>query len=105
MKASHTPMLVLGDEHEPSAWLRAAVASALASLPPRPRGRGVLVGYLTDPAASLFESRERWERSCDRCGLWTPPGPPFWLLRLAPRPGVVLLGGLCEACMRREVQP
>lgn len=86
--------------HEPSAWLRGAVARRLAvidQLTDLPE-RDIIVGPLG--RAGTPGSRE--DRTCDRCRQYTPPGGKFHPLPVQPRPDVVLIGGLCARCARRE---
>lgn len=88
--------------NEPTAWLRQAVGDALASIDAL---------RLTLPAADLIVmplsgrstvAGSREDRTCDRCGLYVPRGPLFYPFALRPRQDVVLFGGLCRACCRRE---
>ena len=77
---------------EPSAWLRGAVADALASNQMlremlRHPSRGVVLSRLT---------RYAGDRECDRCGLDVPEGQDFYPFLFPAEGGRVLfVVGLC----------
>lgn len=90
---------------EPSAWLRVAAArrvrdinAALASQGIPADNNAVVVTPLGKPSAP----GSRGDRSCDRCDRYVPEDTTFWLFQYALR-GVLLFGGLCQACRDLEV--
>lgn len=99
--AFHRPTTSPPPIHEPSAWLRGAVARRLAvidQLTDLPEHDDILIGPLG--RAGTPGSRE--DRTCDRCRQYTPPGGKFHPLPVHPRPDVLLVGGLCARCARKE---
>ncbi len=89
-------------QFEPSAWLRQKASDVLSRpdvLASRARGRTVaapVTEHVLLPA--MFE-----ECKCDRCGAHTPDA--YWSFRYVPQPGLIVLGGLCPDCARREGLP
>lgn len=88
--------------HEPSAWVRSAAADRVRDVE-----RTGLDPYATDPMivaplgrAAAPGSRE--DRTCDRCRRYTPEGEWFYPFTVQPLPGLILVGGLCAACHRKE---
>lgn len=87
--------------HEPSAWLREAVARrihALESLGFDPHGPGPL---FVVPLGEPTVPGTREDRECDRCGVYVPDGEMHLFAGPAAR-RLVLGGGLCSGCARRE---
>lgn len=89
-------------------WLTTRVDALLAELEPALRGAAtvssVVLCTLSEPAedASAAE-RERWERTCDRCGTYCPDETTFYTGTLTrDQAGVqVIIGfGICPACLR-----
>lgn len=91
--------------HEPTAWLRGTAARRLR-MPDlacvdevTADGRHV-VAYLVPPNSSA--DRAEWETRCDRCHHICTSGEKFHGGAYKPRPGVLLLLGLCGVCADRE---
>lgn len=86
--------------HEPTAWLRTAVAQRMAlidqmtDLPEH----GVIVGPLGRPTG--LDSPE--DLTCDRCRAYCPNGDGFWAFHVRPRHDVALIAGLCAVCASKE---
>lgn len=83
---------------EPSAWLRGAVAEALANNFLRALRAG------PQPAAQRLVARLRptyGDRQCDRCGVNVPPCDDFYSF-LALQEGVAFVVGLCAQHARAE---
>ncbi len=43
------------------------------------------------------------DRTCDRCGCFTPVGDLFHPVAVRPTPWLILAGGLCAGCADKEV--
>lgn len=71
----------------------------------RTSGYAIIVNPLTEPPESATpEEREKWERTCDRCGKYTPPhvlkfhsGTRMTELRDGTQ--VVIMFGFCSDCL------
>ncbi|MFH5822272.1 hypothetical protein [Georgenia sp. AZ-5] len=88
---------------EPSAWLRGRMAQLVnaaqaAGLDPH-HGRAVIV----QPLGTTGKPGTRADRECDRCATYVPQGQPLYPLVIQPAARMVLCGGLCDACHRKEV--
>lgn len=82
--------------HEPTAWLRGALADVLARIDALDLEPGTAV------LAPLGRTAGREDRTCDRCRHYVPEGPPFYCDLLIPRPGVHVVVGLCQVCRDLE---
>jgi hypothetical protein len=87
--------------HEASAWMRGRMASRLAAArragEPRDNNTVVLL-----PLGAQGIPGEPSDRTCDRCDVYTPPGPPFVNVAVLAAPRVLLVGGLCQPCADAE---
>jgi len=97
-----TPTKTSTVTHEPSAWLRAAVARRVRQV----RGHGLDPSradpLIVAPLGRTGAPGSREDRECDRCRSYTPQGDLFYPFGFQPLPGLLLVGGLCAACHRRE---
>ena len=87
---------------EASAWLRGVVArrwrqveSMRLDLDPRT----TVVAPLGRPATPGSDD----DRTCDRCGCFTPVGDLFHPVAVRPTPWLILVGGLCAGCADKKV--
>lgn len=86
---------------ESTAWLRTALARRVSELvsaelvaaPPT---------MTVAPLAAPTRPGSRDDRSCDRCGEYTPTGELFWPFVCHPTPYIILVGGLCAVCKDLE---
>jgi len=97
---THAPVLV----SEPSHWLRDRAGAQLRRLralgmDPHAEEGPVIIAPL---AGTLPAPGARADRTCDRCGLYCPPGVMFWPLAHRPTHRVMLVGGLCGEHARAE---
>lgn len=94
-----------GPGHEPSAWLREVESLRLAQLDAF-LAEGPIPADVTSIVLAIAGRHtlpgERADRVCDRCGVYVPPGLPLEGVVSQPRPGVYLVGGLCQACAQLE---
>ncbi len=87
---------------EQSAWLRGTVARRLRQIEDLHLvldGHTSVIGPLGRPATPGSDD----DRSCDRCGSFTPIGEPFYPVAVRPTPWLILAGGLCAGCAGKEV--
>ncbi|NYG05716.1 hypothetical protein BJ986_000203 [Phycicoccus badiiscoriae] len=96
---------VTSPTYEPSAWLRERMARRVWELEHEghgqsPFGRTVAPSVIVRPLGEAHSPGEgtREDRTCDRCGNYSPPGLRFHPLVLNPVPWLLLSGGLCHAC-------
>lgn len=100
-----------GAQREP-AWLTAMVDQHLAlvadTLGDAMSGFSdfhVVMMSLTEPAEDAdADERDRWERMCDRCGRYCPPGSDFFtgtVTRDLQGTQVIVAFGVCPACLAR----
>ena len=84
--------------HEPSAWLRGALAGVLARID----ALELDLSPADDVVTTLGPTAGRGDRTCDRCRMYVPQGPPFYVDRFTPRRGVHVVVGLCRVCRDLE---
>ncbi|MDZ8275671.1 hypothetical protein R2Q81_06855 [Microbacterium aquimaris] len=95
------PTATSATPRENTAWLRCTLARRVADLvsadmvaaPPT---------MTVAPLAAPTSAGSREDRSCDRCGDYTPTGAMFWPLVCHPTPYIILIGGLCTLCKNLE---
>lgn len=98
----------VGASHEPSLWMRQGMAARVAALEPLLRLLPLSWGGVVTPLVRAIPTPgSREDRTCDRCGGYTPPGPLFFpfFLEVETGPGLarlVVTGGLCADCARLE---
>ena len=99
------------DEEKEPPWLTAMIDQRMAlmeqELGPAVDGLqsyGVVLTLLTEPPeGSSHAVAERWERSCDRCGLYCPDDAEFYTGHATRELGgakVMVAFGMCPACRR-----
>lgn len=92
---------MLPDNHEPSSWLRGALArraaelAGLVSLTSTP----VVLAPLTGPPIG---SGTAADRTCDRCSVFVPSHRKFLTMAAWCDPRIILVIGLCKSCGERE---
>jgi len=95
--------------HEPSAWMRLAIDRRVAQLEAAGVARGVanvVVTPLTDTWSLAQGGGSVGDRSCDRCGVYVPPGLELFCGPVPARVGgavALLVLGLCRTCRDVEV--
>lgn len=80
--------------HEPTAWLRGALAYVLARIDEL----DLDLSPSDDVVTTLGPAGAPGDRTCDRCRTDVPMGPLFYVDRLTPRLGVHVVVGLCQVC-------
>ena len=91
-----------GPGAEASAWLRGIVARRMRQVEAMQLdldGRTTVVAPLGRPAAPGSDD----DRTCDRCGHFTPVGGLFHPIVVRPVAWLILTGGLCTGCADKEV--
>lgn len=88
---------------EPSAWLRAAVARRVRQVRSAGLDPNQTDPMIVAPLGRAAAPGSREDRACDRCRRYTPEGRLFYPFGFQPLPGLLLVGGLCAACHRKEV--
>ena len=104
LTADSTPagLTFAGPRAEQSAWLRGTVARRLRQIEAMRLdldGHTSMVAPLGRPATPGSDD----DRSCDRCGAFTPIGEPFYPVAVRPTPWLALVAGLCGGCADTEV--
>ncbi len=87
---------------EQSAWLRGTVARRrrqIAAMQLELDAATTVVAPLGRPTTPGSDD----DRSCDRCGHFTPGGEPFYPVAVRPTQWLALVGGLCGGCADKEV--
>lgn len=89
-------------------WLTAAADQRLAlmqeTVPPEVLAEDapIVMAMLTEPSDDLDrQERERWERTCDNCGAYTPEGQVFYtghVTRYLFGAPVMITYGACFRC-------
>ena len=95
--------------HEPSTWLADRISDLTRRLD-QGRTRAISTGVFL--LAELSErpagrrARQRWDRTCDRCGTYVPAGGDFYMAAFEAQPlhgaRLVVAFGLCEQCAALE---
>jgi hypothetical protein len=95
---------------KPSPKLQAMIDQRIALIRENvpPSAANFIVTPLTEPPeGSSDRVMKRWERTCDLCWTYTPPGPDFFTgqAQIELYPGVhVLIGyGLCKSCLEKQI--
>lgn len=83
-------------KHEPTSWMRTAVAATLRRIDSLDVERDTTI------VCTLGRTAGREDRTCDRCRHYVPIGPPFYVDMIQPRPGVHIVVGLCQVCRDLE---
>lgn len=89
------------------AWLSAKIDQRIAFMLDKSGGQfpegAVIATPLAEPAeGSSKEEQERWERSCDHCGIYVPEGESFFtgqsvrILRSGHQ--ALIFFGICKNC-------
>lgn len=93
--------------HEISGWMHQALTVVVSDIEPIlgkvPAGKDLKVSLTRMPADP--EGRQRWARSCDRCGTYVPPGGELYAgtEHLAVHGRHVLVPwALCRPCAQLE---
>jgi len=87
--------------HEPSAWLRGAAARRVRQI----NAAGLDVeafGVVVAPLGRTGPPGSRADRECDRCCSYVPEGDLLHLVTYRPTARILLAGGLCSSCARKE---
>lgn len=82
--------------HEPTAWMRSAVAAKLRQIDSLDVETGTTI------VCPMGRTAGREDRTCDRCRHYVPEGPPFYVDTIRPRPRVHIVVGLCQVCRDAE---
>jgi len=89
-------------QHEPSAWLRGAVAKRVRQINAAVADVKAF-GAIVAPLGRTGPPGSRADRECDRCGRYVPCGDLLYLFAFAATPRIHLAGGLCGRCEATEV--
>lgn len=90
--------------HEPSAWMRGAVAARVRQIEAQLKDIDTSAyGAIVAPFGRTGALGSRADRSCDRCFAYVPPGKTLYLFVHQPTPRIFLCGGLCSACEAKEL--
>lgn len=93
--------------HEQSSWLMNALGSMVSVLAPHidalPAGKMLTISLTQIPEDE--DAKQRWARSCDRCGVYVPPGGELFSARehlLVSGRHVAVPYALCRTCATAE---
>ena len=93
--------------HETSNWMREALAVVVGDIEPIlgkvPENKSLKVSLTRMPESP--EDRQRWARSCDRCGVYVAPGGELYAGSedlLVQGRHVIVPWALCRTCAQLE---
>lgn len=88
---------------EPSAWLRGAAARRVAQIGAQLKDIDASAyGMVVAPLGSSGPPGSLADRQCDRDGAWVPPSETLHVFAYRATPRIMLCGGLCASCARKE---